>query len=185
MSKKTTQKAFTLLELLVVIAILALLAGLGLRVFGTVQQKSRDTRRKQELQSISKSLEAYYNDFKRYPYSDDGRIVGCGANAAEPCTWGGIWQNSTNQTLYMGELPTDPSSNRYFYLADSQGLSYSIFTYLENREDALAVVNQDGNPAYYANTYCRIIDGVLTASTCNYVVRSTNAANDLNVVDSY
>jgi prepilin-type N-terminal cleavage/methylation domain-containing protein len=74
---KHKQAAFTLLELLVVIAILALLTGLGLRTFGTVQQKSRDSRRKQDLQNISKALEIYFNDFKRYPATDDlGRYCG-------------------------------------------------------------------------------------------------------------
>lgn len=178
-------RGFTLLELLVVMAILALLAGLGLRMFGTVQQKSRDTRRKQELQSITKALEAYHNDFKRYPSSMDGRIMGCGAGATEACAWGGVWQNTANETLYMSELPQDPGGNQYYYLSDAQGLSYSLFAYLENSEDASIVLNDNAEPAYYANTYCRFIDSVMTASTCNYIVRSSNAIDNPIVVDSY
>ena len=179
------QKAFTLLELLVVMAILALLVGIGLRTFGTVQQKSRDGRRKQDLQSITKTLELYYNDFKHYPYGSGGNIMGCGENATEECEWGDVWQNSTDQTLYMSELPQDPGGNRYFYLSDSQGTTYRLFAYLENGEDDQVVKNTDGDPAYYSGTYCRIIDGVLSANTCNYTVMSTNLTTTPNVVDSY
>ena len=185
MSKKSKQRAFTLLELLVVMAIMALLVGLGLRTFGTVQQKSRDGRRKQELQSISKSLELYYNDFKQYPLSFNGKIMGCGAGAVEECTWGEVWQNSTDQTLYMTALPQDPVSNQYYYLTDVDGSNYSIFTYLENLEDSQVVLGSGGEPGYYTGTYCRIIDSVLTASTCNYLIKSTNLSTTPAVVDSY
>jgi prepilin-type N-terminal cleavage/methylation domain-containing protein len=185
MSNKSKQKAFTLLELLVVMAIMALLVGLGLRTFGTVQQKSRDGRRKQELQSISKSLELYYNDFKHYPLSFGGKIMGCGAGAAEECAWGGVWQNSSNQTMYMSILPQDPGGNQYFYLADVEGNSYSLFTYLENLEDSQVVLGSGGEPGYYSSTNCRIIGGALTPNTCNYLIKSTNLTTTPAVVDSY
>jgi len=56
------KNAFTLLELLVVMAIMAILTVLGIRSFGSIQIKSRDSHRKQDMQSISKALELYYND---------------------------------------------------------------------------------------------------------------------------
>lgn len=185
MQKNSKQKAFTLLELLVVMAIMALLVGLGLRTFGSVQQKSRDGRRKQDVQSITKALELYYNDFKHYPYGSSGQIMGCGENATEACVWGDVWQNSSDQTLYMSKLPMDPGGSQYFYLSDSQGQTFRIFAYLENTEDESVVKNTDGEPAYYSGTYCRIIDTVLTANTCNYTVMSTNLTTTPNVVDSY
>jgi len=179
------QKGFTLLELLVVMAIMALLAGLGLRTFGSVQQKSRDGRRKQDLQSISKALEIYYNDFKHYPYASGGKIMGCGENATEECVWGDVWQNSNDLTLYMSKLPQDPGGSQYFYLADAQGQTYRLFAYLENTEDEAIAKNQDGEAAYYSGTYCRIIDTVLSVNTCNYTVMSTNLTTTPNIVDSY
>ena len=184
-SIKASQKAFTLLELLVVIAILALLTGLGLRTFGSVQEKSRDSRRKQDLQSISKALEVYYNDFKHYPYASGGEILGCGENATEACVWGDAWQNSSDQTLYMSKLPQDPGGNQYFYLADAQGQTYRLFAYLENTEDDSIARNEDQEAAYYSGTYCRVIDTVLVGNTCNYVVMSTNLTTAPTIVDSY
>ncbi len=185
MKATKNQKAFTLLELLVVMAIMALLVGLGLRTFGSVQQKSRDGRRKQDIQSISKALELYYNDYKHYPYASAGKILGCGENAAEECEWGDVWQNTTNQTLYMAKMPLDPGGSQYFYLADAQGQTFRLFAYLENLEDDAVVKNVDGEPAYYSGTSCRIIDYVLTANTCNYIVMSSNTTTAPNVVDSW
>ena len=185
MKATKNQKAFTLLELLVVMAIMALLVGLGLRTFGSVQQKSRDGRRKQDIQSISKALELYYNDYKHYPYASAGKILGCGENAAEECEWGDVWQNTTNQTLSMAKMPLDPGGSQYFYLADAQGQTFRLFAYLENLEDDAVVKNVDGEPAYYSGTSCRIIDYVLTANTCNYIVMSSNTTTAPNVVDSW
>lgn len=185
MQKKSSQKAFTLLELLVVMAILGLLVGLGVRTFGSVQQKSRDAKRKQDLQGISKTLEAYYNDLGHYPYADEGKIMGCGENATEECVWGDVWQNSENGTLYMSKMPQDPGGNQYFYLSDSEGTTYRLFAYLENEEDVDVVTNEDGEPAYYSGTYCRIIDSVLSVNTCNYVIMSSNLTTTPAVVDSY
>ncbi len=185
MQIKSKQKAFTLLELLVVIAILALLVGLGLRTFGSVQQKSRDSRRKQDLQNISKAMELYYNDFKHYPFSSNGKIMGCGTDSLELCNWGDPWKNSVNQTLYMSELPQDFTGSQYYYLTDEYGTSYSFFAHLENEEDSNVVLNVSGEPAYYSGTYCLVIDTVLSASTCNYVVMSTNVITTPEIVDSY
>lgn len=183
MQKKSNQLAFTLLELLVVMAIVGILTVLGIRSFGSVQQKSRDSRRKQDMQNIGKVLEVYYNDFNHYPYSSGGSMMGCEVGAIQACSWGNIWQNFSNQTLYMSELPVDPSGNQYFYLADAEGMSFSIFTYLENTDDASVVKNIDGDPAFYSGTACKVANGVLADNSCNYVVMSSNMTTTPAVVD--
>lgn len=178
------KSAFTLLELLVVMAIMAILTVLGIRSFGSIQIKSRDSHRKQDMQSISKALELYYNDFKRYPYSSsNGEIEGCGVGALQACPWGYAWQNTTNQTLYMSELPVDLGGNQYFYLADAEGKSFSLFTYLENTEDSDVVTNLEGEPAFYSGTSCRIIDGTAAIDSCNYAIMSSNLITTPEIVD--
>jgi type IV pilus assembly protein PilA len=59
--KKVNSKGFTLIELLVVISIIAVLAVIALSVFGNVQKSARDTRRRTEVDAISKSLETTRN----------------------------------------------------------------------------------------------------------------------------
>jgi type II secretion system protein G len=174
MYKKSNTAAFTLLELLVAMAIMAILTVIGLRSFGSVQQKARDSRRKQDLQSISKALEIYYNDFKHYPDSTEGQISACGVDATQACSWGETWQNSSNQTLYMTKLPADPGGSQYFYLAGEDGKSYSLFAYLENGEDEAVAKDVDGNAAFYSGTSCRLNNGALLSDSCNYVTMSLN-----------
>lgn len=156
------QQAFTLLEILIVMLIIGLLAGLGLMSFGTVQQKSRDSRRKQDLVNISKALEAYYNDKASYPLgTTSGAIIACQINAEETCVWGEVWQNSTTGTMYMGELPTDPVAGLTYYY-QSAGNSYYLFAHLENEQDV------DYVAAGYAGVNCG------TNDNCNYVLMSNN-----------
>lgn len=169
-----SQRAFTLLELLVVMAIMALLVGLGLRTFGSVQQKSRDGRRKQDLQSIGKALELYYNDFGHYPFALEGKIMGCGEGAVMVCSWSGVWQNTSNDTLYMSKLPQDPGGGQYYYQTNDTGSWFYLFAYLENTEDEKIARDANDEPAFYTNTICKIANGSWVVNSCNYAIMSTN-----------
>ena len=54
-------QGFTLVELLVVVSIIAVLSVIGITVFGNVQRGARDARRKADIDSIAKAMEAIYN----------------------------------------------------------------------------------------------------------------------------
>jgi len=162
---------FTLIELLVVIVILGILATIGLRSFQSTQLKSRDARRKEDLSSVARALEAYYNDKGSYPEGSavTGQIVGCrGADPDTPvaCDWGGIFQDYRG-TFYMTQLPDDPSRFSYFYISD--GISYQLFARLENTQDQSIARDGDENPAGYNSTICG------TGILCNYVIVSSNS----------
>lgn len=51
------EKGFTLIELMVAIAIVAILAVVGLVVYGDVQKKARDARRTQDIRAIAEAME--------------------------------------------------------------------------------------------------------------------------------
>jgi len=120
-----TRRGFTLIELLIVMAILGLLATVGLASFRSSQIKGRDAQRKNDLGQLQRGLEAYYNDKGQYPITTD--FPGAGA----------VWQDTLLSgeagTLYMKEIPSDPKGFDYTY--ESDGISYKIFTYLENQQD--------------------------------------------------
>jgi general secretion pathway protein G len=167
MQKTKNKKAFTLIELLIVMVILAILSGLGLMAFGTVQMKSRDSRRKQDLANISKALDVYYNDYGAYPASTAGFIYGCAAGGAQACGWGDPWQDDKN-TLYMSALPQDPDTSHNYFYHQVDNDSYYLFARLENEDDG--DIAMDGtDPSYYMGYVC---DGA--ALGCNYVIMSTN-----------
>ena len=139
------KQGFTLVELLVVIAILSILSTLGIANFQSAKIKARDITRKSDLQTISKSLEAYVNDHRQYP--PDTELV-----------WGQPFTDS-NGTIYTATLPADPSS--YDYVYTTTGSSYVLYAYLENSNDPARIesgIAVDCKPAV----------------KCNYKITSTN-----------
>ena len=62
-----TRKAFTLIELLIVVAIIAILAAIAVPNFLEAQVRSKVSRMKSDMRSVTTALEAYYTDNNRYP----------------------------------------------------------------------------------------------------------------------
>ena len=150
-------KGFTLIELLVVVAIIGILTAVGLGQFFTAQKRGRDTARKRALESISRALEMYYNDYEAYPTAIDGVI--------NSYNWGEMF-GTVGGTVYMKQLPQDPADNFQYYY-ESSGSYYKLYALLEHSQD------QDrGGP--YTDTYCQITDNQL----CNYCIASSNEKCD-------
>ena len=185
--RRTTDKnqlAFTLLELLIAMVILALLTGLGIQSFGSVQKRSRDSRRKQDLANIAKALETYYNDFGQYPLGA-GAIEGCGTDSLPAaCSWDEAWQktiaDSGDTVLYMVEMPKDPSDGATYYYDGDDGTSYTLFAKLENEDDIDIVKNDDGEATVYQYAICSE-DGV--DPDCSYYLSSSNKTEVPGIVE--
>ncbi len=161
---RVSKAGFTLIELLVVIAILGILATIGLGSFMSSQEKSRDAQRKSDLRNITTALELYYNDYKEYPSSSSaGEIQGCAGGSA--CNWGSGFIDG-NGTVYMVELPEDPSEQDYYYTSTTN--EYQIYARLENELDRAVPTSGSGDPQHYTGTQCG-------STTCNYGVASTNS----------
>ena len=151
------KKAFTLVELLIVITIIGILASIGLGTFTSAQTKSRDVKRKAHLKQLSDAFEAYYNDHGQYPADDDnGNLDGF--------TWGSSSFTDANGTVYMVQLPQDPTIGlTYFYDAlapAGSNTQYQLYAYLENSRDSaiMTLISPDCG----------------TDKPCNYGVSSPN-----------
>lgn len=173
------KKGFTLVELLVTITIIGILASIGLNTFTSAQKKSRDAKRKAYLRQITDALEAYNNDKGEYPAPADGgsgNIKGCGADAEQDCTWGEIFSNTTPtpNTIYMVEMPEDPTIGNTFYydatLHPVSGLNtkFQLYARLENEKDKDVPKNIDGDAQVYPLTDCG------NSQACNYGISSSN-----------
>ncbi len=129
------KRGFTLIELLIVITIIGILSALVMTNVQGVRERARDARRKSDLNSLKTSLRLYYNDFRSFPASDNGQIVGCGPGT-DPCSWGAAFA-STN--TYMNTLPLDPSSSStnpiYYTYTQIDADSYTLIAELENESD--------------------------------------------------
>lgn len=64
---KTFKRGFTILELLVVIAIIGILATIVMTSFNSARQKSRDSARLRDLNTIKTAMEFFYDAHGHYP----------------------------------------------------------------------------------------------------------------------
>jgi len=116
------QKAqgFTLLELLVVMVIIGLLAGfVGPKYFSQIG-KSNVTVAKSQLQSFSKSLDAYRLDMGHYPSTEEGLEALMSAPAVNPEKWRGPYLSK--------KIPLDPWGNPYIYRNPGTNAEFDVIS---------------------------------------------------------
>ncbi len=84
----STADGFTLIELMVVIAIIAVLIGLSVPVYQSVQTSAKKTQAKNDLVQIVTAVNAFYTEYGRYPTSaanDAGAKVSAGTDNSPVC----------------------------------------------------------------------------------------------------
>jgi general secretion pathway protein G len=99
------EPGFTLLEILVVSTIIAVLLAAGLASYRPATQKSRDSKRKADLEQIRSALEMYRADLGEYPTTGSVNTTSCS----------GTIVNGGN--TYMDPVPCDPkNTGNYVYV---------------------------------------------------------------------
>lgn len=105
-------KGFTLIEVLVAATIIAVLTAIGVVSYTSINKRSRDTKRKSDMEQIRSALEMYRADIGYYP------------NAG-----GGGWANASSLDTdlvvngYMAAIPSDPKSSTQVYRYKATDLS--------------------------------------------------------------
>lgn len=162
--KKNKKFGFTLVELLIVISIISILTIVGISSFRTIQTKSRDAKRKNDLSSISKALNMYYNDVGVFPYGSlldiDSMIKASGVGFSADV-------NGTVVT-YMVEVPRETTNGveEYSYLSTT-GKSFKLFSNLENENDNSCLKDDNG-------VVLKNIDDYVVINGCIYGISSSN-----------
>lgn len=167
-----SKRAFTLVELLVVVAIIGILATVVTLSVGAALAKSRDAKRKADVTTIKKSIDAFYTDKHRYPLCYAAGNKECKFSIVDDSTTemsiNGNYSNSLNTgdraslKVYLPIMPTDPSIKSaagkpaYYEYADIStiGSKYGILVAMEvlegNLSTSYTIVHN--NKTYY---YCR------------------------------
>lgn len=137
-------KGFTFIELMVVISIMAILVGAGIVTYTGTNKRSRDARRKTDIEQIRSALEMYRSDNGSYV------IQSC---TAEPCPI--EVADLTELDNYLPKYPIDPDgTTQYLYYPQNiqlvggiyKAYAYCLYAVLEIGSDNLATGCTDLNP---------------------------------------
>lgn len=95
------KKGFTLIELLIVVAIIAILAAIAIPNFLAAQVRSKVSRTKADMRSVSTAIESYFVDNNDYPFTSGEYI---------PPIFPGmkLTPGMTTPIAYISSLPKDP-----------------------------------------------------------------------------
>ena len=140
---KTNPLGFTLVELLVVVAIIAVLSVIGITIFTGVQKNARDARRKADVQSIQKALEAHFND------------TNCGATTTSP--YCAVTAANADNLFAGGSIPAypvpGPAGGAYTYPIVAS-LTYTVCATLENATGNYTNAGTTPSPTNIGTYYC-------------------------------
>ncbi len=155
MKQKT---AFTMIELLVVLSVIGILAAISYSTFSASQARSRDARRKTDLQTVKTALVLYKQQNNSYPKPTSAFQAMCtssGGAASNNNAWS---ETQTLLTPFISILPLDPrgkadpggacpvvnypwltfppNGQGYAYTVTNTGSNYALWAALESSRDA-------------------------------------------------
>lgn len=101
---KSTNRGFTLLELLVTATLIAVLTIIGIVSYASVNKRSRDAKRRSDLEQMRSALEMYRSDNSQYPGGSGSGITDGQFNDANTLS------TSLVSSKYMPSIPKDPAA---------------------------------------------------------------------------
>jgi general secretion pathway protein G len=151
------RRGFTLIELMVATSILAVLSVIGIVSYSSVNKRSRDAKRKSDLEQVRSALELYRSDKGFYPTGSDKSFVAL-------TTLDGGGGGGPLVPTYLPNIPMDPKSSAtipvtYFYAP--LGVSAPFYSYCLCGNVELESAKND----------CQAL-GVTLPAACNYAVRN-------------
>ena len=123
------KKGFTLIELLIAVSIIAILISIGVVSYGSVNKRSRDAKRKGDIEQLRSGLEMYRADNGYYPNTGSG-------------SWADASGLSTALVpTYLPSIPSDPKSTQAYRFEATNISSGNYYGY------CLSTLIESDNPA--------------------------------------
>ncbi len=164
--KSEIRSGFTLIELLVVISIIGILVTIMTISYYDAQKRGRDSKRVQDLETIKKALQLYYNDNGKFPAT---------ANAWIYSIDGTSWIPGLTPT-YIRALPLDPLNKNESGASSACGWppNANCYEYAYYSSDGFCSANSTGQYILTAK-----LEGTKSLSTHRmYVDANGNACYD-------
>lgn len=95
-------KGFTFIELLVTVTIIAVLVSVGVVSYGSVNKRSRDAKRRGDVEQLRSVLEMYRADNGSYPNAGSGSWTDASA------------LSTTLVSTYLPAIPADPKTTQTY-----------------------------------------------------------------------
>ncbi len=110
----TPTEGFTLIEVLVAATIIGVLAAVAVSSYTSINKRSRDSKRRSDIEQVRSALEMYRSDNGFYPPVDTSGF----GNVSD--------LTSYLVTSYMPAIPSDPTSTQayYYYATNPSGVNY-------------------------------------------------------------
>jgi general secretion pathway protein G len=112
------EKGFTLVEMMVVLIIIAVLIGLGIRMYIGYIASAKVTKAKGDLATLSAALDSYYSTNQVYPATSDVGLAAAGLSTAEVrgVTTGDLYVIATSSTGFGYVVYTVAPPDRINYV---------------------------------------------------------------------
>lgn len=133
------RKGFTLIEVLVAVTIIAVLVSIGVVSYGSVNKRSRDAKRKGDVEQMRSALEMYRADYGSYP-DPSGSLAWTDASGL----------SATLVSTYVPAIPSDPLSTQTYRYRAINLYSYCIGANLESEASITGTCNPETGYNYGA-----------------------------------
>jgi len=154
------KRGFTLMEILIATAIIAVITAIGIVSYSSINKRSRDAKRKSDLEQVRSAMEMYRTDNGHYPTSS--AVTYSLLTTVDPGDGTGPLVST-----YLPSIPMDPKSTAtalrtYYYKVISDGPDYYSYCLCSGVENAAEGKNECGitspdeiaaDPAFTA-AYC-------------------------------
>lgn len=191
MSKKRSNRGFTIVEIAIVIVIIAVLATMTLLVYNNVQKQTRDTKRTNDATLFMSALDSYYSSTGEYPFSCTyGYTTDCSTTSSQYQSSAGVAPVSTiGSDTTSGALqallpgvgssfgdPTQGSANPINVTAGGPISKHSYFflsTDLSNLSGSVALATSDSGSSYITCSFGATSNnrgGTLRAGASHYYI---------------